>query len=96
MPFADFFSDMTMIGADGKRGIFSRVALVGLVLGAGVGGYLGYLTGGVVQAMGGVALGAFLGWVLGLALRGFAVFLVIFAVILAATLGWKWVTGGLG
>ena len=39
MPLCDFLADMTMFGAEGKRGFQSRTALVCLVLGAGIGAY---------------------------------------------------------
>ena len=93
MDLGDLFSDATLAGADGKRGIYSRVALVFAIVGAGLGGYLGYLTGAFGPAIGWALIGAFVGWILGLAVRGFAVFLAIFAVMLVAGLAWAWVKG---
>ena len=36
------------------------------------------------------------GWLIALLLRGAAIFLVIFVLILAVTLGWQWLTGAFG
>lgn len=94
MPLSDFFADMTMFGADGKRGFKSRTALVCLVLGAGIGAYLGYTLSGVAYGIGGAALGAFCGWLFGFMLRGLFVFALLFLVALAGGLGWQWLTGG--
>ena len=96
MALDDFIGDMLDTGASGKRGAFSRVALVGGVLGAGVGAYVGHQGAGIAQAVGYAAIGAFVGWLLGLLLRGFAIFGALFAVALAGVLGWQWITGGLG
>lgn len=94
MPLEDFFSDMVELGGSGKRWR-SPWAIAGLVIGIGLGAWLAVTQGegGFLGVLGGAATGGFLGWAAALFLRGFGVFLLIFIVILAVTLGWQWLTG---
>ena len=67
---------------------------IGILIGAGVGSFLGYGSGGVIGAIGGFLTGGFIGWGLSMILAGFLFFLVIFALVLVVTFGWTWLTGG--
>jgi hypothetical protein len=90
----DFFSDMFDFGGQG-RGWRSGFAILGLLIGAGVGAYLGWSSGGFLAALGGVGTGGLIGWVVGVFLRGVFFYLVIFLICLAGVFGWEWLTGGL-
>lgn len=87
----DDFLDTIMQGGASGRGWRSAWAILGLVIGAGVGAYAGYTSDGIAAAFGGLASGALVGWVLGVFLRGFAFFLII----LALAFGFMWLTGEL-
>lgn len=89
----NLFEGIFDLGADG-RGWRSGWAIFCLLLGAGVGVYLGWTGGGFVAALTGLGTGALIGWAAGVFLRGLARFLVLFAICLAAVLGWTWITGG--
>ena len=64
------------------------------LFGAGLGGYVGFLTNGVVGAIGGACVGGFLGWFLAMVLTG--MFLILGGVLVIALVlaGWFWLTGG--
>lgn len=93
MDFEDFFSTTTEVG--GIRGGWRHwFVLLCAALGLIAGAVLGYQIGGIGQAVVSAGLGAFLGWVFGMFLRGLRIFLLLFAIVLAFTLGWAWLTGG--
>jgi len=96
MPVDEILSTIAELGAQGRRGALGPWAILGALIGAGVGGYLGYLGGDVGGLIAGVLPGALVGWLIALPLRGAAIFLVIFVLILAVTLGWQWLTGAFG
>ena len=93
MGLFDFLEGAADIGSSG-RGWYSWPAIGGAIVGAGVGGYLGFQTGGAVEALGAAGSGTLIGWLVGVVLRGVAFFLVIFLLLVAVTLGWEWLTGG--
>lgn len=95
MAIDDFLTTMLEMGATNGRWK-GPWALAGLVIGAGLGGYLAYTLGEgtVLGVASGIGTGAFLGWIGALMLRGFGIFLLIFFFVLAVTLGWQWLTGG--
>lgn len=95
MPLEDILSDLAEMGGSGKRWR-GWWAILGLLVGAGLGGWLAYTLGegGFVAVASGIGSGALIGWFVALLLRGFAIFLLIFAAILAVTFGWEWLTGG--
>ncbi len=90
----DFLANMMEFGSS-KNGWRSPWAIIGLVLGLGIGVYLGWTTGGFVAAITSGATGAFLGWALFLFLKGFMRFIAIFILFGAAILFWYWLTGKL-
>lgn len=94
MDLGEFFGDLMDVGSQ-KGGWKSWWAIFCLVLGAGVGGWVGYASTGVLWAFGGAAIGGFLGWVLGVMLKGvfrIAAFVIVFTVIIV---GFQWMTGTL-
>lgn len=93
MDLSEFFSGMVDAGGSG-RGWRSPVAILCAVLGAIAGGMLTYDPADLLTFLGAIGTGALLGWVVGLFLRGFAVFLAIFLVILMAIYSWEWLMGG--
>lgn len=92
--FSDFLGGMLEVGSSGRRWR-SWWAIGGLILGAGVGGWIGYESSGVPGALGGLATGGFLGWILSLLLNGFLRFIVLFLILFAVVMGFQWMTGGL-
>ncbi len=94
MPLEDFFGDLLTAGSDGK-GWRSFWALLGLGLGVIVGGYIGYQTS-FVTAIGSAAMGGFVGWVLGVALKGLFRIVALMIVFIAIIAGWYWLTGRFG
>jgi len=64
------------------------------VLGAAVGGYLGYEVEGLRGALGGVFAGGVLGWFLVAILSGVFLILVLMLVFGLVAAGWYWLTGG--
>lgn len=90
----DWFDGFGQMGAEGPRWLSRPLAILGILIGAGVGSFLGYGSGGVIGAIGGFLTGGFIGWGLSMILAGFLFFLVIFALVLVVTFGWTWLTGG--
>lgn len=94
MPLEDVFSDLISVGSDGK-GWRSCWAMIGLGIGAVLGGWLGYQTG--ISAMiwqGGV--GALIGWGIGVAFKGLfrvVALMIVFGLVVGA---WFYVTGKFG
>ena len=91
----DFFSDLGWFGAEGPRFLRRPLAILGVLIGAGVGAYLGYTSSGILAGIGGFFTGAFIGFGLSMILAGALLFLAIFLVAVAVTVGWQWLTGGL-
>ncbi|MDU8945879.1 hypothetical protein [Ovoidimarina sediminis] len=90
----DFFNDLGDAGADAPRFLRRPLAILGILIGAAVGAYLGYGASGILGALGGFFTGAFVGWGLSMLLAGVVFFVVIFALVLVVSLGWTWLTGG--
>lgn len=93
MDLGDLFGGLAEVGGRG-RGWKGWFALSCLVLGAALGGWIGWTWDGAAMAIGGVFLGGFVGWLLGLVLRGLGIILLIALPIAAIVLGWTWLTGG--
>ena len=74
----DFLGDLAQAGSSGGRWKSLFAVLFGL-FGAGLGGYVGFLTNGVVGAIGGACVGGFLGWFLAMVLTG--MFLILGGVV---------------
>lgn len=81
----DFFSQFVEIGGL-KKGWRSPLAIVCLLAGLGAGIYLGQEIEPMWKTAG---LGALLGWLLGMFLRGIGVFLLIFAGVVIVILGYE-------
>ena len=87
----DVFEDLFFVGSTGRR----RWVLAFVILGRVLGGRCGYHSADIIDTtqvratMGGVLFGV----VIAILLRGCLIFLGIFLVILAATVGWQWLVG---
>lgn len=89
----DFLTGLAEIGSRGGRWK-SFSAILFAVLGAGVGGYLGYDAEGLRGALGGGFAGGVLGWFLVAILSGVFLILALMLVIGLAAGFWIWLTGG--
>ncbi len=85
------------ISAEGGPRWLNRIfGALGILVGAGIGAWLGWTSSGFVQATGGFLVGGFVGWGAGVLLSGFLFFVFIFLIVLAGVFGWQWLTGGFG
>ncbi len=85
LDFQDFFVTTSELGGQG-RGYRNAWAILGLLIGVGLSGYLGYHASGITGALGAMPVGALIGWAMAVFLRGLAMlaipFLVIFGIVL--------------
>ena len=94
MDLGDFFTDITALGGE-RRGWRSALVVVFILLGAGGGAWLGYGVHGFPIALGWGAVGAFVGWFLGMFIRGLIMIGLITFIALVGLWGWMWLTGQL-
>lgn len=96
MPFWDDLPDFSQ---GGPRWLNTVLGVAGVIVGAGVGAWIGYETAdGVSPILGGIGgffVGGFIGWGASRLLSGLLFFLFIFLLILIPVMGWQWLTGGL-
>lgn len=85
LDFGDFSATMLESGSAG-RGWRSLWAVLGVFVGMGVGGYLGYVFEGPLAILVAAPVGGFFGWLLAIFLRGLLFFLIPFVLILAVVL----------
>lgn len=89
----DFLTGLAEIGSSGGRWKSFTAILFG-VLGAGLGGYIGFHSIGVAGAAGGVFAGGLIGWFLAALLTGLLMIVVLTVVFGLLYGGWIWLTGG--
>ncbi len=87
----DFFSDTIEIGSHGRfwRNVW---AVAGILIGAGIAVYIGYLSDGWRSAVVGAPVGALFGFVGAMFLRGFAILLLIGLVIFGVVFAFNYLT----
>lgn len=90
--FGDVFLNTAEMGGEG-RGWRSIWAIGGALAGLGIAAYVAFQTGGIVPALGAAPVGALVGWLVGIFLRGFAIFAAIFVCVAVVLWGWDWLTG---
>ena len=95
MDFSDFFADMAIIGGE-KRGWRSYFVIFTLIVGLGLGTYIGFQSDGLAYALGYGLIGGFFGWIGGVVLLGMMRFALIFVPLFLAALAIAWLTGYLG
>lgn len=94
MPLEEFFAAIADEGVRGK-GWRSFWALLGLGIGAVLGGWLGYQTG-ISAMIWQAGVGALIGWGLGVLLRGLFRFIALMIVFGVVVVAWYYVTGRFG
>ena len=90
----DFLGGLLEVGSS-RGGWRSPLAIIGLIAGAVLAFWLAYEPGALLTAFGYAFPGAFLGWIVGVALRGLWAILGVMILVGAAYVGWLWLTGGL-
>ncbi|MEL6582799.1 MAG: hypothetical protein AAFQ36_03110 [Pseudomonadota bacterium] len=92
---SEFFEALFGLGAEDKRWR-SWWAIGGLIVGAGLGGWVGAVTGGGMNILYGLGVGAFFGWLVVILAKGFARFVVIGLGGAVPVLIWMWISGEFG